>query len=136
MALCNSDRLAWFSLRDSDSVAWGMAAAACEYLRDWRSVVEAICCFVCVFWAMETLEGVVVFVECDLAAIDRGRGLREERRLEIDCFCARDTANFACFARLRGAIVKRLYVDRLKVDGTAQVFVFFRGAMVGPSARS
>lgn len=103
-----------------------MAAAACEYLRDWE-VVEAICCFCCVFCATETLEGVVVFVECDLAAIDRGKGLREERRLEVDCFCARDTANFACFAKLRGAIVKRLYVDRFEVDGTAQVLSFSEG---------
>jgi hypothetical protein len=104
-----------------------MAAAACEYLRDWGSVVEAICCFVWVFWATETLEGVVVFVECDLSAIDRGKDLREERRLEVDCFCARDTANFACFVRLRGAMVKRLYVDRLKVDGSAQVLSFSEG---------
>lgn len=79
------------------------------------------------------MEEVVVLVECDLAAIVRGKGLREDRRVEVDCFCARDTANFACFARLRGAIVKRLYVDRFNVEGTVQVFVFFRGAIVGPT---
>jgi len=79
------------------------------------------------------LDGVIEFVECVLAEMDRGKGLSEDRRLEVDCFCARDTANFACFARLRGAIVKRLYVDRFKVDGIVQLFVFFRGAIVGPT---
>lgn len=91
----------------------------------------AVCCFCCVDWATETLEGVVEFVECVLAVMVRGKGLREDRRVEVDCFCARDTANFACFARLREAIVKRLYVDRFKVDGMVQLFVFFRGAIVG-----
>lgn len=94
--------------------------------------MEAICCLDCVGCAAETLEEVVVVVECDLAAIDRGKGLREDRRLEVDCFCARATANFACFVMLRGAMVKRLYVDRVKVDGSAQVLSFFRGALVGP----
>ncbi len=78
------------------------------------------------------MEGVAVFVECDLAVIARGKG-RRDRRLEVDDFCVRDTANFACFARLRGAIVKRLNVDRSKVDGIVQLFVFFRGAIVGPT---
>ena len=107
-----------------------MAAAAWEYWRDWE-VEEASCCFCCVGCAAETLEEVVVFVECDLAAMALGNGLREDRRVEVEDFCARDTANFACFARLRGAIVKRLYVDRFKVEGTDHLFVFFRGAIVG-----
>jgi hypothetical protein len=77
------------------------------------------------------LEEEVDVVECVLAAMDRGNGLREDRRVEVDDFCARDTANFACLARLRGAIVKRLYVDRFKVEGTDHLFVFFRGAIVG-----
>ena len=74
--------------------------------------------------AAEALEEIVL-VECDLVAIDLVKGLREDRRLEVDCFCARATANFACFVRLRGAIVKGLYVDRSKVDGSAQVLSFF-----------
>jgi hypothetical protein len=83
-----------------------------------------------VVWGVEILEEVDV-VECVLAAMDRGNGLREDLRVEVEDFCARDTANFACFARLRGAIVKRLYVDRFKVEGTDHLFVFFRGAIVG-----
>lgn len=79
------------------------------------------------FCATEALEQVAVFVECDLAEIDRGKDLREERKLEVDCFCARVTANFACFVRLRGAMMKRLYVDRSKVDGSAQVLSFSEG---------
>lgn len=89
--------------------------------------MEAICWLCCVGCAAETLEEVAVLVECDLATIDRGKGLREERRLEIDCFCARDTANFACFARLREAIVKRLYVDRFEVEGLLTFCLFSEG---------
>jgi hypothetical protein len=102
-----------------------MAAAAWEYWRDWE-VEEASCCFCCVGCAAETLEE-DVFVECDLATMALGNGLREERRVEVEDFCANDTANFACFARLRGAIVKRLYVDRFKVEGTSQVLSFSEG---------
>jgi len=68
-----------------------------------------------------------VLVECDLAEIDLVKGRREDRRLEVDCFCARATANFACFVILRGAMMKRLYVDRSEVDGSAQVLSFSEG---------
>ena len=77
-------------------------------------------------WGVESLEEADV-VECVLAVMDRGNDLKEERRVEVEDFCARDTANFACFARLRGAIVKRLYVDRFKVEGTDHLFVFSEG---------
>ena len=84
------------------------------------------CCLCCVAWGVESLEEADV-VECVLAAMDRGNDLKEERRVEVEDFCVRDTANFACFARLRGAIVKRLYVDRFKVEGTDHLFVFSEG---------
>jgi hypothetical protein len=75
----------------------------------------------------------VVVVECVLAMDGLSERESEGRRLEVKDFCARVAANFACFARVRGAIVKRLYVDRFKVEGTDHLFVFFRGAIVGPT---
>jgi hypothetical protein len=57
--------------------------------------------------ATEALERVAEFVEYVLAAIDRGKGRREDRTLEVDCLCMIAAANFACFVGLRGAIGKR-----------------------------
>lgn len=94
-----------------------------------------MCCLCGVDCVEDTLAEFVVLVECDLAAIDLGKDLREGRRVEVVCFCARDTANFACFARLRGAIVKRLYVDPSKWRELLRFLSFSEGPS-GPDARA
>jgi hypothetical protein len=79
-----------------------------------------------VVWGVESLEEVVV-VECVLAMDGLSERESEGRRLEVKDFCARVAANFACFARVRGAIVKRLYVDRFKVEELITFLSFSEG---------